>query len=147
MALIKICQDLICKRQLWILFVEVVSLQLAASGRFELKLLLNSVWAKTFINLALEFPPIFVAQKQFRFVLLMELKAIITSEFTQLLLWMKFRPQCPNMCLLRSALLALGLKLAQLCDVVRAHCRHHGKGLAHSVHSTEQAYRRIACLP
>ena len=87
------------------------------------------------------------AQKQLHFVLLAALEAINTSKFTQLLSWMKFRPQCPNMCCVRSTLLARERKLAQLCDVVRAYCRHPGKGLAHSVHSTEHAYRRIACLP
>jgi hypothetical protein len=62
------------------LFVEVISVQLAASWRFEQ----NSVWTKTSIDSAGELPRMVFAQKQLRFVLLTELKAINTSKFTQL---------------------------------------------------------------
>jgi hypothetical protein len=62
------------------LFVEVISVQLAASWRFER----NSVWAKTFIDSAGELPRIVFTQKQLHFVLLAALKAINTSKFNQL---------------------------------------------------------------
>jgi hypothetical protein len=62
------------------LFVEVISVQLAASRRFKL----ISVWAKTFIDSAGDLPQMVFAQKQLRFLLLAALKAINTSEFTQL---------------------------------------------------------------
>ena len=62
------------------LFVEVISVQLAASWRFEL----ISVWAKTFIDSAGELPQMVFAQKQLHLVLLKALEAINTSKFTQL---------------------------------------------------------------
>ena len=62
------------------LFVEVISVKLAASRRFEL----ISFWAKTFIDSAGELPQMVFAQKQLHFVLLAALKAINTSKFTQL---------------------------------------------------------------
>ena len=62
------------------LFVEVISVKLAASRRFEL----ISVWAKTFIDSAGELPRMVFAQKQLHFVLLAALDAINTSKFTQL---------------------------------------------------------------
>jgi len=62
------------------LFVEVISVKLAASRRFEL----ISVWAKTFIDSAGELPQMVFAQKQLHFVLLAALEAINTSKFTQL---------------------------------------------------------------
>jgi hypothetical protein len=61
-------------------FVEVISVQLAASWRFKL----ISVWAKTFIDSAGELPRLVFAQKQLHFVLLEALEAINTSKFTQL---------------------------------------------------------------
>ena len=63
------------------LFVNVISVQLAASRSYKP----NSVWAKIFIDSIWELPLIFFAQKQLHFVLLAALKAINTSEFTQLL--------------------------------------------------------------
>jgi hypothetical protein len=63
-----------------VLFVDVISVQLAASRRFKL----ISVWAKTFIGLAGELPRMVFAQKQLHFVLLAALEAINTSKFTQL---------------------------------------------------------------
>ena len=63
------------------LFVEVISVQLAASKRFGL----ISVWAKTFIDWAGELPQIFFAPDQLHFILLAALMAINTSEFTQAL--------------------------------------------------------------
>jgi hypothetical protein len=62
------------------LFVDVISVQLAASRRFELV----SVWAKTFIDSAGELPRMVSAQEQLHFVLLAALKAINTSKFNQL---------------------------------------------------------------
>ena len=62
------------------LFVDVISVQLAASRRFEL----ISVWAKTFIGSAGELPRMVFAQKQLHFVLIAALAAINNSEFTQL---------------------------------------------------------------
>ena len=118
-ALIKICKHLICMRPIWILFVEVVSVQLAASRRYKQ----NCVWAKTFIDWAGELPRNLFAQEQRRFVLLVALNAINASEFTWSFSWMKFRPQCPNLCCVHSALLAWEWKLAQLRDVVRAYCQ------------------------
>jgi len=63
------------------LFVDVISVQLAASKRFKLIF----VWAKTFIDSAGELPRMVFAQEQLRFVLQMALKAINTRKFTQLL--------------------------------------------------------------
>ena len=63
------------------LFVNVISVQLAASWRFKL----ITVWAKIFIDSAGELPRIIFAQKQLHFVLLAALKAINTRKFTQLL--------------------------------------------------------------
>ena len=57
------------------LFVDVISVQLAASGSYKQ----NSVWAKIFIDSIWELPLIFFAQKQLHFVLLAALKAINTS--------------------------------------------------------------------
>ncbi len=62
------------------LFVDTISVQLAASRRFEL----ISVWAKTFIDLAGELPQMVFAQEQLHFLLLAAVKAINTSKFTQL---------------------------------------------------------------
>ena len=62
------------------LFVEVISVKLAASRRFEL----ISFWAKTFIDSAGELPRMVSAQEQLHFVLLAALKAINTSKFNQL---------------------------------------------------------------
>jgi hypothetical protein len=64
-----------------VLFVDVISVQLAASRRFKL----ISVWAKTFIDSAGELPQMVSAQEQLHFVLLEALKAINTSKFTKLL--------------------------------------------------------------
>ena len=61
-------------------FVMVISVQLAASGRYKQK----SVWAKKFIDCAEELTRIFFMQEQLYFVLLAAFKAINTSEFTQL---------------------------------------------------------------
>jgi hypothetical protein len=63
------------------LFVQVISVKLAASRRFKL----ISVWAKTFIDSAGELPRIVFTQKQLHFILLAALEAINTSKFTQLL--------------------------------------------------------------
>ena len=68
-------------RPIQMLFVEVISVKLAASGRFKL----ISVWAKTFIGSAGELPRMVFAQKQLHIVLHMALKAINTRKFTQLL--------------------------------------------------------------
>ncbi len=62
------------------LFVDVISVPLAASRRFELV----SVWAKTFIDSAGELPRMVSAQEQLHFVLLEALKAINTSKFNQM---------------------------------------------------------------
>ena len=62
------------------LFVDVISVQLAASRRFELV----SVWAKTFIDSAGELPRMVFAQKQLHFVLIEALEATDTSKFNQL---------------------------------------------------------------
>ncbi len=101
------------------LFVEVDFVQLAASRRFEL----ISVWAKTFIDMAGELPRNFSPQKQLHFALITALKAINTSQFTQFVILMKFRPECPNWCRVHSALLVQELMLAQLCYVVCAYCK------------------------
>ncbi len=66
------------------LFVDVISVQLAASRRFEANFELVSVWAKTFIDSAGELPRMVFAQEQLHFVLLAALKAINTSKFAQL---------------------------------------------------------------
>ena len=61
------------------LFVEVISVQLAASWRFER----NSVWAKTFIDSAGELPRMVFAQKKLHFVLLAALEFIAQSTLTE----------------------------------------------------------------
>ena len=56
-----------------------ISAQLAASRKYKQ----NSVWAKTFIDLAEELPQVFLKQEQLDFVLLAALKTMNTNEFTQ----------------------------------------------------------------
>ena len=63
------------------LFVKVISVQLAASERYKQ----NFIWAKTFIDLAGELPRIFFGCERhgLHFVLIETVKAVVTSEFTQ----------------------------------------------------------------
>ena len=95
--------------------------------------------ARPFIDSAWELPTNFFAQKQLHFLLLVGLKAINTSEFNQSFWWMKFWPQCPNLCSFHLAFLAREQMLAQLCYVVRAYCQNLGRVQALSVQCTKAA--------
>ena len=75
---------LICKYLNRMVFVMLVSVQLAASGSSEQ----NSVRAKIFIKVDGEFHRNFFAHKQLHFVLLMLFKATDKGPFTQLFVLM-----------------------------------------------------------
>jgi len=89
-------------------FVNGVLMPLASSERYEQ----DSVWAKIFIDSVGELPGIFFSAEKLHFVLLEPFTAINKSSFTQLLVSMKFRTQCPKLCRVDSALQARERKLA-----------------------------------
>ena len=141
---LKVGKHLICTRPIWMLFVKVISVQLAASERYKQ----NFIWAKTFIDssLAGELPRIFFGCERLHFVLIETVKAVVTSEFTQSFSWMKFRSKCPDLCLVDSALLARVQRLVHMSSVVHAFRRLLVSVSAHTVKRTKPPYHGIACL-
>ena len=117
-------------------------MQLAASLRYKQ----NSIWAKTFIDLAGELPLIFFGCERLHFVLIKTHKDVVTSEFTQSFSWLKFRSKGPDLCLVDSALLARVQRLVHMRTFVHAFRRLLVSVSANTVKRTKPPYHGIACL-